>query len=152
VALATLQIESAGDRPEEKAKALEKCLLALHSLHGIVLEKAVGVLDLDKSREPIVVLRAKQSGRYVFLVAASKSDEAHYLCTSHHCSCLAFAKTVAVNDRIEHLFCKHQLASRIAYARGTFVAIQLEETEFNACILRERVRPASDWRRSLGRA
>lgn len=118
----------------------DAALMQLHSLYGSVLEKAVTLVD----RGFVTMLRARPSDRFTFSVHGSnnQSDSA-YICSLHHCSCPAFTNSVAL--KTEHIYCKHQLAARLAYALNKIKVTEMSDAEFNTATLNDRLRPANQW-------
>ena len=115
---------------------LDQHLLQLHALYGATLEKAVGIVDV----EGVTVVRADTSGRFVFQVEGSEVRP--YSCTLHHCSCPAYTNSVLL--RPDSVYCKHQLASRVAHALGKVRERVVSDAEFNQMVLQEKYRSAHD--------
>ena len=121
---------------------LDQELLQLHALYGSTLEKALGIVDA----EGVTVVRAEESGRFVFQVEGSEVRP--YTCTLHHCSCPAYTNSVLL--RPDSVYCKHQLASRLAHALGKVRERAVSDAEFNRLVMQDKYRPTHDTTSSSG--
>ena len=73
---------------QSSRELLDAHLLQLHALYGSVLEKAMGIVDV----EGVTVVKADASGRFLFQVEGSEARP--YTCTLHRCSCPAYTNSV----------------------------------------------------------
>ena len=108
---------------------------ALSFLFGSTFAKALPIVDAQS----VSMILAAPSNRYIFTV--SGSEPLPYHCTLHHCSCPAFHNAVVTDANA--VYCKHQLAVRIAAATKTHKVKAVSDAELTALLQAQSRRRSS---------
>ena len=84
--------------------------------------------DIVDSRK-VSVMRDVVTGQFFFSVRGQNhGDSDVYTCSFHHCSCPAFHKQVTQSK--QSIYCKHQLAARIAISLNKLKIEELQQNQW----------------------
>lgn len=98
-------------RMEASGSVSEADLALLNFLFPSAFRKALEICDAKM----VTRVTAEPSGKVFFQVEGSETFP--YVCFFHYCNCKFFLKSCVLRD--DHLYCKHQLAARVAHATNT---------------------------------
>ncbi|XP_031261175.1 zinc finger SWIM domain-containing protein 7 isoform X2 [Pistacia vera] len=102
----------------------EDQLSTLYFLFGKNLEKATRIVD----QKGVKTISGEPSSRFIFQVMGeSRRKEEYYCFAEHYCACYSFFYDIV--NKGEQLFCKHQLAARLAAALGACIEIKVSDEQ-----------------------
>ncbi|KVI10835.1 Zinc finger, SWIM-type [Cynara cardunculus var. scolymus] len=97
---------------------------SLHTLFGKNLERATRIVD----QKGVKKISAETSGRSIFQIIGESKRKEEYLCfPQHYCGCYSFFYDIV--NRGEQLYCKHQLAARLAVSLGTCDDVKVSDEQ-----------------------
>ncbi|XP_017228070.1 uncharacterized protein LOC108203586 [Daucus carota subsp. sativus] len=119
-----LVAESVWKEIESTRSVNSQHLEILHFLFGKNLESAARIVDLKGVKK----ISGQLSGRTVFQVMGESKRKEEYFCfPEHYCSCHSFFYDIVKNGR--QLFCKHQIAARLASSIGFCVDVKVSDEQ-----------------------
>ncbi|XP_031261177.1 zinc finger SWIM domain-containing protein 7 isoform X4 [Pistacia vera] len=120
----SLVAESLWKSIESTRSVSEDQLSTLYFLFGKNLEKATRIVD----QKGVKTISGEPSSRFIFQVMGeSRRKEEYYCFAEHYCACYSFFYDIV--NKGEQLFCKHQLAARLAAALGACIEIKVSDEQ-----------------------
>ncbi|KAJ9561126.1 hypothetical protein OSB04_006286 [Centaurea solstitialis] len=107
-----------------KRMNMKRTMINLHTLFGKNLERATRIVD----QKGVKRISGETSGRFIFQIIGESRRKEEYLCfPEHYCGCYSFFYDIV--NRGEHLYCKHQLAARLAVSLGTCDDVKVSDEQ-----------------------
>ncbi|KAL8116287.1 uncharacterized protein LOC141667095 [Apium graveolens] len=119
-----LVAESIWKEIESTRSVNDEHLDKLRFLFGKNMESAARIVDLKGVKK----ISGDQSGRTIFQVTGESKRKEEYFCfPEHYCSCQSFFYDIVKNGK--QLFCKHQIAARLASSSGLCVDVKISDEQ-----------------------
>ncbi|CAH0394556.1 unnamed protein product [Bemisia tabaci] len=113
----------------QSEKVPDDVLLALHSIHGSVLERAVELFDKDC----LTVFRTKGHSREVLQIIGSSGMIYTLFHKINFCQCQSYKFQVLLYKA--NVTCKHVLAAALSYATGKFKVMELSSEDLTKLLI-----------------
>ncbi|XP_024968353.1 zinc finger SWIM domain-containing protein 7 [Cynara cardunculus var. scolymus] len=122
--ISLLVAETIWSHMESTRSVSDEQLSILHTLFGKNLERATRIVD----QKGVKKISAETSGRSIFQIIGESKRKEEYLCfPQHYCGCYSFFYDIV--NRGEQLYCKHQLAARLAVSLGTCDDVKVSDEQ-----------------------
>ncbi|KAK1395119.1 zinc finger SWIM domain-containing protein 7 [Heracleum sosnowskyi] len=119
-----LVAESVWNDIESTRSVTDKHLDSLNFLFGKNMESAARIVDLKGVKK----ISGELSGRTIFQVTGESKRKEEYFCfPEHYCSCQSFFYDIVKNGK--QLFCKHQIAARLASSAGLCIDVKVSDEQ-----------------------